>query len=156
MESRKESHDRHIGKLEKHLESAKDNSRYSTDRFDILIISLSTSALILSIGFVKDIVPNLANVDTSILKTSWLMFVLALISNLISQVTSYYGNLAEIKVTSNLISAERGGTLPDNHERLDSNCIILSRITMLLNGVSLLLLIIGISFLLNFLSNNFK
>lgn len=34
MESRQESHDRYIGKLEKHLDSTKENTRYASDRFD--------------------------------------------------------------------------------------------------------------------------
>tara|TARA_R110000850_G_scaffold50499_5_gene123855 strand:+ start:3931 stop:4308 length:378 start_codon:yes stop_codon:yes gene_type:complete len=92
MESRKEKHERYLDKLERHISFANDSTKYSSDRFDILLISLSTSALILSIGFVDKVIPNLYCVNTSLLKTLWLLFVITLVSNLASQVTGYYSD----------------------------------------------------------------
>ncbi len=83
METRKDKHDRYLGNLERHVSIAKESSKYSSDRFDILLISLSTSALILSIGFVDKVKPNLKCIDTSLLKLSWLLFV-------ITQILIYY------------------------------------------------------------------
>lgn len=143
-----------MDKLEKHVLSAKDSSKYSIDRFDILLISLSTSALILSIGFVEKVLPNIDKIDSSLLKLSWLLFVIVLISNLTSQVTAYYGNQYDIKVTKNLIREERGKPLKGNQIKLESQCKNLNRLTLIFNGISLFSLISGIIALVGFFSNN--
>ena len=154
MESRQQSHDRYIGKLEKHLDSTKENTRYSSDRFDILIISLSTSALVFSIGFIKDIVTDFSSLDTSCLKTSWLLFVTALISNLISQVSGYFSNFYDIKVTTNMIREERGNPRDEDNDRNERWCTNFNHITHLLNLTSLISFIIGVIILITFISNN--
>lgn len=154
MESRKEKYERYLGNLEKHITSAKESSRYSTDRFDVLLISLSTSALILSIGFVEKIIPNLNSINTSSLKSSWLLFVIALISNLISQVTGYYANHYDIKFSKNLIRLERGFKLAGDQNKFEIYCKNLNNITLTLNGISLFSLITGIIILVLFFSIN--
>jgi len=152
MEPDNEINERYISKLEKHIEIAKESSKYSLDRFDILIISLSTSALVLSIGFVKDVVPHLDKINTSLLKTAWLLFVVSLISNLISQVTGFYANSFDIRVTNNLVRKERGRSFKGKQNLFIRYCNILSNITTSLNGVSLFSLIGGIISLLIFFS----
>lgn len=144
MESRKEIHDRYLSKLEKHIELANESLKYSSDRFDILIISLSSSALVLTIGFVKDIIPNLDEINASLLKISWLMFLIALVTNLVSQVSGYYANKYDIKVTKNLIRKERGKLVKGDQDKLDIICSRLNKMTTILNGSSLVLLISGI------------
>ncbi|MBS4070363.1 MAG: hypothetical protein KGZ90_03495 [Algoriphagus sp.] len=153
MESRKEIHDRYINNLEKHISLAKESARYSSDRFDILLISLSTSSLILSIGFIEKIIPDLRLIDTSCLKTSWLLFVVSLISNLFSQVTGYYSNQYDIKVTKNLIKIERGKNIQGNQESLEKICSNLNLCTIILNILSLICLVSGIVILIYFISN---
>lgn len=154
MESRQQSHNRYIGKLEKHIELTKENTRYSSDRFDILIISLSTSALVFSIGFIKDIVIDFSSLDTSCLKTSWLLFVIALISNLISQVSGYFSNFYDIKVTASMIREERGNPKDDDEVRNDQMHKYFNYITHFLNLASLMNFIIGVIILISFISNN--
>lgn len=154
MESRKDKHERYLNKLEKHVEFSKEASKYSSDRFDILLISLSTSALVLSIGFVKNVIPNLKEIDTSLLKTSWLLFVIALIANLISQVTGFYSHKYDIKVTINLIRDERGNLPKGDQRSFKFYCEILNKTTLTLNGISLLTLLSGVIVLVLFFSNN--
>jgi len=154
MESRQQSHDRYIGKLEQHLDSTKENTRYSSDRFDILIISLSTSALVFSIGFIKDIVKDFSSLDTSFLKTSWLLFVIALISNLISQVSGYFSSYYDIRVTTSLIREERGNPKDEDLDENEKRCKTFNYITHILNLISLSSFIIGVIILVNFISNN--
>lgn len=154
MESRKYKHDRYLNKLEKHIEKAKEASRYSSDRFDILLISLSTSALVLSIGFVKNIFPDLGCINTSMLKTSWLLFVLCLLSNLISQVSGYYAHQFDIKVNINKIRLERGNEPRGKQKRLKRNLNIFNNVTIWLNGFSLLFLLAGIIIIVLFFSIN--
>lgn len=154
METRQHKHDRYIRNLEKHVESTKDSTKYSSDRFDVLIISLSTSALVFSIGFVNDVIENLSGINTSLLKTSWLLFVLAIISNLISQATGYFANKFEVTISNNLIKEERGKPLPDNQKSLDSKKSKFDNTTLWLNGASFICLLGGICLIVLFFSNN--
>jgi hypothetical protein len=154
METRQESQDRYIAILEKHLDSTKESVRYSSDRFDILIISLSTSALVLSIGFLKDIIKNFSSIDIICLKTSWFLFVVALLSNLISQVSGYFANRYEIKVTTSLIAQERGNSPDADFSKNEKLCKRLNYITQYLNLVSLLSFIFGVIFLVRFITIN--
>lgn len=154
MESRKEKHERYIEKLEKHISLAKDSARYSSDRFDILLISLSTSALVLSIGFVNKVIPNLIGINTFLLKTSWLLFVITLVSNLVSQVTGYFSNQFDVEVTRNLIREERGKQVVGNQKAKIKYCNFLDRLTLILNAISLFSLVFGIILLVLFFSRN--
>lgn len=154
MESRQQSHDRYIERLEKHLDLTKESTRYSSDRFDILIISLTSSALIFSIGFVKDIVKDFSSLDTSLLKISWLLFIIALISNLISQVSGYFSSYWEIKVTTSLIREERGNSKEEDLDENEKWCNIFNIFTHSLNLISLSSFIIGLIILVTFISNN--
>ena len=94
--------ERFISNLEAHKEKTVANLKYSIDRFDILIISISSGGLVFSMGFIKDIISKMPPVDFLLLKISWILFGLAIVLNLLSQVTSYYANTFELKITKNL------------------------------------------------------
>ena len=154
MESREYEHYRYLEKLEKHKEDSRSASRYSSDRFDILIISLSTTSLILSVGFI-DKITNHIGIDLLFLKLSWIAFACSIISNLLSQVTGYMTNKYEIKVTTNLIREERGKAMKGNQDRLCVISNILDDTTISLNILSLTTLVLGIISITNFLITNF-
>jgi len=147
--------EKYITKLENYSEKIQKAIDYSVERFDILIISLSTSGLIVSIGFVKDIFKDFEKIDTQLLKISWLLFTLALITNLLSQVTGYYANKFDLGITNDIILTKKGKKSKIKQER--SNCImsVLNYSTQILNGLSLLSLISAIIILVIFISNNF-
>jgi hypothetical protein len=156
--SKKEEKDklRYISKLESHLETTRENVKYSLDRLDILIISLSSAGLGLSVGFIKNLIPDITKVDMTYLKLSWMFYGLAIILNLISQITSYYANSNEIYTTINLIRAQRGKPLKgkqDNYEKLSS---LFDRFTNYLNGLSLLSLILAIILMIVFITFSIK
>lgn len=148
--------ERYLSNLEKHIERAKEAQKYSADRFDILLISLSSTALALSIGFVNNVVPDLKATDTSLLKTSWLLFVVTLISNLTSQVSGYYAHVYDIKTTRNLIRAERGKNQKGNQKKFETYCSNLNNTTNVLNAISLLCLFGGIITIVSFFSRIIK
>ena len=154
MEPNKEINQKYIENLENHIISTKESVKYSLERFDILIISLATSALILSIGFVKDIVVNFECLNLTLLKISWLLFLVALITNLFSQVTGYFANNLEIKISKNLIKEEKGKPMKGNQVKLECKKVLIDNSTKILNGLSLLSLITGIIILVTFLSKN--
>ncbi|QEE50072.1 hypothetical protein FUA48_10925 [Flavobacterium alkalisoli] len=150
---------RYIVNLEKHCERAQDHKKYSTDRFDILVISISTTALIFSIGFVKDFVKGINNVNYFTLKLSWLLFVMTIFFNLISQVSSYYANNYDYLVTKLILKEKRNRkelTCDEQYKqkKYDKRCRRCSKLTDVLNLVCLLFLTIGLVVLIFFFSMN--
>jgi hypothetical protein len=154
METEKEKSDRYLANLEKHVEATKEAVRYSSDRFDVLLVTLSTGSLMFSMGFAENIVQDLAKADTSSLKTAWLLFAGSLISNLISQVSGYYANKSEIRVSKNLIRVERGKEAKGNQDRIKWWCQTLDYSTITLNALSLIAFICGIVALVRFSDTN--
>ncbi|MCB9164826.1 MAG: hypothetical protein H6592_10430 [Flavobacteriales bacterium] len=154
METEEEKRTRYIASLEKHIDNAKEAAKYSSDRFDILLISLSTGSLLFSIGFAKDMVKDISKADTSYLKTAWLLFTVSLVSNLISQVTSYYSHQIDIKVSKNKIREKRGKEAKDNPKRTEWWCEALNHSTNALNAIGLAAFICGVVALVWFSSTN--
>jgi len=147
--------ERHIRKLEEYAEKTQKAIDYSVERFDILIISLSTSGLVLSIGFVKNIFTDFSKIDTQLLKISWLLFTLSLIMNLVSQISGYYANKFDLDITNDIINVKNGKVGKINQKRSDCIMSVLNNCTQILNGLSLLSLISAILILVIFISNNF-
>ncbi|MCX6231216.1 MAG: hypothetical protein NTZ33_06700 [Bacteroidetes bacterium] len=141
----------YIVNLEAHLDATKDNLKYSLNRFDILIISISSGGLALSMGFVKDILLSKPNVNFLMLKISWILFTLSIVSNLLSQVTSYYANKFEVQLIKNIIKKEKGKELKEDQIEIECKKCIYNKLTHILNGLSLLLLIFAIIILVVFM-----
>ncbi|MBT2561579.1 hypothetical protein J7E50_12110 [Pedobacter sp. ISL-68] len=133
--------ERRIEMLEKHIEKAEKGAEYSIVRFDLLVISLSTGALLLSINYAKDLT---GYSHVGYLKFSWLMLGICIIGNLTSQVTGYYTNLKDISVTKNMVRQKRGKAFKGNQERLKRMCKLYSKTTLILNLVSLMTFAIGL------------
>ncbi|MFY9153321.1 MAG: hypothetical protein WAO52_14995 [Prolixibacteraceae bacterium] len=143
-----------VRRLEKYAESTQKAIDYSIERFDILIISLSSSGLLLSIGFVKDIIGNMDNVNPFLLKLTWFLFGLSLIMNLVSQVTGYYANKLDLKVTNDIIRTKKGKESKLDQGKLDRMRMVFNSATMGLNAGSLACLISGVVTLIVFISQN--
>ena len=93
---------------------------------------MSTTALVLSIGFVKDLIPNFKEIDTSYLKFSWLLLSLSLILNLISQVTG------RVRWKESVVFMHENGI----EKFIEPGCgkvltVMLRRIVKGLNGISI-------------------
>jgi len=153
-ETRHDKVNRYISQLERHIEKAEDHKKYSSDRFDILCISISTTALIFSIGFVKDIIKDFEHINVSVLKTAWLLLSLTIMFNFISQFVSFYANDYEIQISKSLLKKKRGSVDKTDVEKLEKRCRNLSVLTIGLNWASLVTIIIGIAMLVFFFSNN--
>ena len=147
--------ERFITNLEAHKEKTTANLKYSIDRFDLLIISISSGGLVFSMGFIKDIIPKTPPVNFLLLKISWILFVLAIVLNLLSQVTGYYANNFELQITKNLNRLERGKDVIGNQPRFESKKKIMNFLTILFNGLSLFFIITGIILCVTFMSKTF-
>lgn len=146
--------ERYLRKLETHLENAESSAKYSSDRFDILIVTISSTALVTTIGFAKYFLSEIENVNTNLLKVGWLLFVITVISNLLSQLSAYYSHIYDAKATNNLIRIERQKEPKGNKEKIEAICNRLSCLTTFLNHLSLVTLIAGIIIIVLFFSNN--
>lgn len=149
---KKEINTRYIDNLEKHIDTTKEAVKYSLERFDILIISLSSGGLVLSIGFVKDVIKDFKCVDPVFLKISWGLFALSLITNLLSQVTGYYANKFEIKISKNILRKQREKDEKGNQNRFLKLKGSYDFLTNFFNGLCLLSLIGAIVFLIIFIN----
>jgi len=69
----------------------------NSERFDNAILSLSTGALGISIVFIKDIVPIKTAQNILLLKISWWLFGLSIISTVVSFVASQAGIRTQLK-----------------------------------------------------------
>ncbi len=152
-ENKPEISNRYLDKLEKHLETSKDSAKYASDRFDILIVTISTTALVVTIGFVNNLIGK-NDVDTSLLKFSWLLFVVTIITNLTSQLTSYYSHKTEEKITRNLIRIERNKEPIGKQNELEILSNRLDKTTQILNIISFITLFIAIIVIVIFYSKN--
>lgn len=146
---------RYIAKLEDHYISAKASERYSSDRFDILIISISTTALILTMSFSNNFSSESATItNTGLLKVSWLLFVVTIISNLSSQLSAFYSHRYDAKVTQNLIRLQRGKAEKGNQDKFKCWCLFYGKTTVFLNLLSFATLFSAIICILIFYSKN--
>ncbi len=152
---KKKQDERYIQKLEAHIEKTNANLKYSIDRFDILIISISSGGLVFSMGYVKDILSKNIQNDFTLLKISWIFFGTSIILNLLSQVTSYYANKYEISISRNLIRQERDKPMTGNQPKFECRKRLFDFLTNLFNLISLLLLISAIIILIVFVYNSF-
>ena len=155
MKKEKENiNERYLQKLEKHLENSQASAKYSSDRFDILIVAISSSALIVTIGFVKNLIGDSNSVDTTLLKTSWLLFVMTIIVNLTSQLSAFYSHKYDYKVTRNLIRIERKKNVIGNQKLFEKICSKLNWTTQALNIISFITLFAAIIVMVLFYSKN--
>ncbi len=138
-------------KYEKHKEVINANIKYSIDRFDILIISLSSGGLVFSLSFVKELLP-LKIFDFSLIKLSWVFLIAAIVSNLFSQVSSYYANDFEIKRCNNLIRIKKGKTERGKLKNQVRFVSIFNKTTLILNGGSIVFLVTAIILLVIFMN----
>ncbi|MCF8219021.1 MAG: hypothetical protein K9I29_01445 [Bacteroidales bacterium] len=108
---------------------------YSSEQFDKLLVYLSSGALVLTLGFVKEIVKVTDETDVRLLIASWSLFALSLLLVLISHKTS-------------LISMDL--ELAGKKKKSDKTDVI----TDVFNWSALIFLITGIIFFIIFISCN--
>ena len=70
------------------LKNIKKDRGYSAEQFDRLVVYLSGGALVLTVGFVKDIVKITGTTDTTLLIVAWSLFTASLLVMLLSHKTS--------------------------------------------------------------------
>lgn len=90
---------KYIDELKEYIISAESRIKYSLERFDILIISLSSGGLIL----VMNLYTNFPCSGKTSINVAWFFFSTALIINLLSQITGYLANKYDLSISKNEI-----------------------------------------------------
>jgi cytochrome b subunit of formate dehydrogenase len=140
---------KHIANLNEYLKTAETRANYSIERYDILIISLSSGGIALVAGFFD----KFKDIDKSDVYFASLFFSIAIIINLLSQVTGYFANSNDIKYCNEEIKELEGKNYNLNYLKYDCFKKIFNFLTTLFNGISLLSFIAGAIFLLIFIKN---
>ncbi len=148
--SQKKKDKKYIKSLELYLVKAEERVKYSLERFDILIISLSSGGLVLSLNLFRDCKDLF--VDNVLLKYSWACFSFSLVINLSSQITGYFANKYDINGTKNIIKIIKKKIEVRNQKKLDFIQKIFDILTMFFNCLSFVFLILGIILLVLFVN----
>jgi len=148
----------YISELENWVKERKKDAHYSLEQFDKLIIMLSSGGLVLTIGFVRDIVSITEKTNTILLKTCWYLLALALVVNLLSQILSFLANKFEIKRTTlELNDLKTKGEFNEDSRSIKMICALfnISNLSIkIFNVLSFILLIVGISSFVIFVNQN--
>jgi hypothetical protein len=139
---------KYINSLKRYIITADARVKYSLQRFDILIISLSSGGLALSASLYE----NFKNVDKNLINIAWIFFSSALIVNLLSQITGYMANKLDIKCTNILIDEIKGTEEEGSHKKLDCLKEIYNSLTKVFNILSFLSLTTAIILIILFIN----
>jgi hypothetical protein len=134
-------------KLEVYIDKAKLREKYALERYDILIISLSSGGIALSVTFFE----KFNGTDKSTVFVASILFSIALVVNLLSQITGYYANNFDIKYTVEEIREIEKKDFYLDYKKYDCYKSIFNVLTNVFNLVSLLGLITGLIFLILFI-----
>lgn len=140
---------KYLNELKEYLISALARAKYSMERFDILIITLSSGGIALSMNFFE----NYKTIDKTMVYNGCVFFALALIINLVSQVTGYNANRYDIKFVREEIRELEKKVYVVDYDKYDSYKKLFNFLTKLFNIISLISFIIGIIFIVLFMKN---
>ncbi|WP_309612824.1 hypothetical protein [Flavobacterium sp.] len=139
----------YVNKLNTHVDNAKLRAKYALERFDILIISLSSGGIALSATFFE----KFEDIDKLNVFWACIFFSVSLVINLLSQVNGYYANNYDIKYTVEEIRETEKKDFYKNYKVYDCFKNVFDVLTTLFNLISLLSFIVGIICLLLFINN---
>jgi hypothetical protein len=118
----------------------------NNEAFDKAILSLSSAGLALSLTFFKFVVPAKEAVSTNVIENAWFLFLAAIISTLLSYVTSQRALALELK------HAEK--YYLEDLEEYESKNNLASNLTEFLNVISALFFIGAIGCVVYFVTQN--
>jgi len=150
--------DRRIKRFEKYQENANSQRYYAVQRFDLLVIAVATSGIILSLNIIKVYLENpdiYSLVGHVLLKIAAGLFTVCIISNLLSQISaqkaynnqSHWGqqNIFELEKDPRFDECEKKKRMEnmDSQHRFTKSCNWISTVLLFLG---LVILAVGIVF----------
>lgn len=101
-----------------HLKNTKELTYYSVRRMDLLIISISGVGIYIIFETLREFkTGNIEIEDTNLLLTSGLFFLISIVSNFFSQMTSYHANKNEQEYTNLQIDMLEGEKIDNCEEK---------------------------------------
>ncbi len=140
---------KHIDNLNEYIKSAENRAKYSLERFDILIISLSSGGIALSMSFFE----NFKEINKTYVYVGCIFFAIAVIINLLSQGTGYYANRFDIKYSIQEVRELEKKEFESDYQKYDCYKKVFDFITNLFNISSLVSFIIGMTYIILFIKN---
>lgn len=144
----KKNDKKYIKALKVYLEKAEVRLKYSMERFDILIISLSSGGLALGATLLE----KFPEANKDLVNIAWIFFSAALITNLLSQVTGYLANKYDIMCTNNIINEIKGNCMEGEQKKIEFNQSLYNKITKWFNIFSFIFLSTAIILLTIFIN----
>lgn len=144
------NNDNEISQLRDKKEKANDSLKYSTDRIDIVVITISTAAIAHTTNILSKLTNEVCDNFVYLIKISLSFFVISIIFNLLSQMTAFHHFRLKIERFDLLIKKEKKNEEIDESKifELKSKMNTYNRITNFFNHSSTYSLILGIIFLL--------
>tara|TARA_R110002124_G_scaffold106808_1_gene258944 strand:- start:5304 stop:5795 length:492 start_codon:yes stop_codon:yes gene_type:complete len=135
-----------------HLNNTRDRTNYATRRMDLLIISICGAGIYTIFETFKAITSEDLIIDNiSSLKVSGIVFLIAITSNFLSQLTGFYANNNEEKYTLiEMCSIEGKEVDVSKQQRYDQLSNWFTKATRILNAISMGLMFIGLFLLAYF------
>ena len=129
-----------------HLINTRERTNYSIRRMDLLIISICGAGIYIIFETLREFKTGKVIIDNStLLLICGLCFLIAIISNFISQKTGFYSNNNEEKFISLELKKIQGKIIDScEQEEYDRNVIRFNRVTNFLNVTSIFLMLIGL------------
>lgn len=138
----------HINNLNEYIKTAESRAKYSLERFDILIITLSSGGIALSMSFFE----NFKEINKTQVYIGCIFFAIAVIINLLSQITGYYANRFDIMYSIQEVRELEKKEFESDYKKYDCYKKFFDFITTLFNICSLLSFMIGITFIILFIT----
>ena len=135
-----------------HLNNTRDRTNYAARRMDLLIISICGAGIYIVFETFRAVASkDIEILDSSVLKISGIVFLMAITSNFISQLTGYYANNEEEKYTLLEICKIEGKKIDECQQKThDESSKKFTKATNILNAVSMGLMFIGLFLLAYF------
>jgi hypothetical protein len=129
-----------------HLINTRERTNYSIRRMDLLIISICGAGIYIIFETLREFKTGKVIIDNStILLICGLCFLIAIISNFISQKTGFYSNNNEEKFISLELKKIQGKKIDScEKEEYDRKVIRFNKVTNVLNVTSIFLMLIGL------------
>ena len=129
-----------------HLNYTRERTNYSIRRMDLLIISICGAGIYIIFETLRQFKTGKVEIEnTNLLSICGLCFLIAIISNFISQKTGFYSNNNEEKFISLELQKIQGKKINDcKQKEYDENVIKFNKVTNILNITSISLMLIGL------------
>lgn len=121
---------------ERYIQDLREGQRYSISKFDDQVLFISSGALVLSLSFIKEIVPLVQANFLWLLYLSWWILVTSIVISIIAHLVSYHQTERQVK------RVENEEPLPDD------------KATIIFNYLTAILLVVGIAFQILFVTLN--